>query len=136
MNNDEFEVDDRVRILVGGPHENLARLATVGRIQEDGEVIIYFGDQDEDEWVYSPGELEKLPARDLDVDTLTKGVDGPFEPWESDLTALVHVSWAAKRAGLTLDGADEIASRILQSRWAAAYRARPGRVNAWGGKTA
>lgn len=72
----------------------------------------------------------------LDVDTLTKGVEGPFEPWESDLTALVHVLWAVKRAGLTLDDADEIASRIPQSRWAAAYRSLSARAEAWGGKTA
>lgn len=28
-----FEVGDQVRILVGGPHENYLRIATVGRIQ-------------------------------------------------------------------------------------------------------
>lgn len=59
-----------------------------------------------------------------DAGTLTKGTDGPFESWESDHTALVHVLWAAKWSGLSLDDADEIASRILQSRWAAAYRAQ------------
>jgi hypothetical protein len=56
----QFKVDDRVQILVGGPHENYLRFATVGRIQENGDVVIYFGDQDEDEWVYSPNELDKL----------------------------------------------------------------------------
>lgn len=60
MSNTEYEVDDKVRILVGGPHENLGRTATVGRIQDNGDVVIYFGDQDEDEWVYSPNELTKL----------------------------------------------------------------------------
>lgn len=60
----------------------------------------------------------------VDTDTLTKGVDGPFEPWESDHTALVHVLWAVRRAGLSLDDADAIAERIMRSRWAAAYRAQ------------
>ncbi|AEJ94162.1 hypothetical protein THIBAULT_46 [Mycobacterium phage Thibault] len=60
--------------------------------------------------------------KNADVDTLTKGVSGPFEPWEGDHTALVHVLWAARRAGLSLDDADEVAERILCSRWAAAYR--------------
>jgi hypothetical protein len=55
--NDPFKAGDRVKILVGGPHEFFGRYATVGRIQHDGEVVIYFGDQDEDEWVYSPSEL-------------------------------------------------------------------------------
>jgi hypothetical protein len=118
----DFKIDDWVRILDVYPHENCGRIATVGRIQENGDVVVYFGDQDEDEWVYASSELEKRPALQLDVDTLTKGVKGPFEPWESDHTALVHVLWAAKRSGLSLDDADEIASRILQSRWAAAYR--------------
>lgn len=48
---------------------------------------------------------------------------GPFEPWESDHTALVHVLWDAKRRGLTLDDADEIAGLIRQSRWMAAAEA-------------
>ena len=59
-----------------------------------------------------------------DVDTMTKGTAGPFEAWEGDHTALVHVLWAAKRSGLSLDDADAVAELILQSRWAAAYRAR------------
>lgn len=61
----ELKVDDRVQILVGGPHENYGRIATVGYIQENGQVVVYFGDQDEDEWVYAPSELEKRPAPDL-----------------------------------------------------------------------
>ncbi len=64
----ELNIGDRVRILVGGPHENRGRIATVGRIQHDGDVVIYFGDQDEDEWVYSRNELERNPAlRDSDT---------------------------------------------------------------------
>lgn len=65
---DELKVDDRVQILVGGPHENYGRIATVGRIQEGGQVVVYFGDQDEDEWVYSPSELEKRPEKAATVD--------------------------------------------------------------------
>lgn len=52
-----YEPGDRVQIMVGGPHENLWRIATVNRVQDDGDVVVYFGDQDEDEWVYSPHEL-------------------------------------------------------------------------------
>jgi hypothetical protein len=62
MTKRRYEAGDQVQILVGGPHENYGRFATVGRIQDDGDVVIYFGDQDEDEWVYSPGELS-LPLR-------------------------------------------------------------------------
>jgi hypothetical protein len=62
----DFAPGDRVRIMVGGPHENYLRTATVGRIQDSALggklVVIYFGDQDEDEWVYSPGELFKLAS--------------------------------------------------------------------------
>ncbi|ABD58297.1 hypothetical protein PBI_PMC_82 [Mycobacterium phage PMC] len=60
---------------------------------------------------------------DLDTDTATKGVTGPFEDWESDHTALVHVLWSVKHAGMSLDDADAVAERILRSRWAAAFRA-------------
>lgn len=49
---------DRVKIIVGGPHENCLRTATINRIQEDGDLVVYFGDQDEDEFVYSPYEVE------------------------------------------------------------------------------
>jgi hypothetical protein len=55
-----FEVGDKVKILVGDPDENLGRIATVGRVQEDDGVVIYFGDQDEEEWVYGPNSLEKI----------------------------------------------------------------------------
>jgi hypothetical protein len=60
----------------------------------------------------------------LDQDTVERGVDGPFQAWEGDHTALVHVLWSAKHDGLTLDkDADAIASMILRSRWLAAERA-------------
>jgi hypothetical protein len=62
MSDSEYRVGDRVRIVVGGPHENFGRYATVGRVQPNGDVWIYFGDQDEDEWVYSPNELKKTRA--------------------------------------------------------------------------
>lgn len=56
-----------------------------------------------------------------DNDTLRKGAEPPFEPWEGDHTALVHVLWAAKHDGLTLaDDCDEIASMVLRSRFLAA----------------
>lgn len=59
----------------------------------------------------------------LDTSTLIRGTDGPFDYWESDHTALVHVLWAAKRAGLSIDDADAVAEMIMRSRWAAAFRA-------------
>lgn len=60
----------------------------------------------------------------LDVDTVQFGTDGPFESWEGDSTALVHVLWAARHGGLTLqnDGA-AIADMIVRSRFLAAARA-------------
>lgn len=59
------------------------------------------------------------PRRDLDTEM--NGVEGPYEHWEGDHTALVHVLWSAKNDGLTLErDADEIASMILRSRWRAA----------------
>lgn len=64
-----------------------------------------------------------MSGLDVDVDTYKKGVEPPFEYWERDHTALVHVLWGAKHEGLTLkDNADEIATRILRSRWLAAQR--------------
>lgn len=60
----------------------------------------------------------------LDLDTSTEGTGGPFEAWEGDHTALVHVLWAAKREGLTLEkDADAIASMVLNSRFLAAHTA-------------
>jgi len=56
----KFKPGDQVEILFGGPHEHLGRKATVSRIARDGDLVIYFGDQDEDEWIYGPEELEKL----------------------------------------------------------------------------
>jgi hypothetical protein len=56
-----------------------------------------------------------------DLDTKARGTEGPFEDYESDHTALVHVLWAARRAGLTLEAdADAIASMIRRSRYHAA----------------
>jgi hypothetical protein len=61
----KYEPGDQVRILVGGPHDNLLKEATVNRVQEDGDVVVYLGDRDEDEWVYSPHEIEPLrPLRE------------------------------------------------------------------------
>lgn len=69
----------------------------------------------------SPPKAERIT---LDGDTLQNGVKGPFEYWESDGTALVHVLWSAKHQGLTLiDDADEIYPLILRSRWFAAAKA-------------
>lgn len=68
----------------------------------------------------------ETPQRDrsLDTDTLTLGTDGPFNDWESDHTGLVHVLWHAKWDRLDLgDEADQIADRIMRSRWLAAARA-------------
>lgn len=60
-----------------------------------------------------------------DPDTLQKGTNGPFEPWESDHTALYHVLRSARFQGLTLESdADEIAHLILGSRWMAARQQR------------
>jgi hypothetical protein len=61
-----------------------------------------------------------------DNDTRQRGLDGPFHPYESDHTGLVHVLWAAQREGLSLDRSedcDAIASLILRSRWHAATKA-------------
>jgi hypothetical protein len=55
-----YEPGDRVEILVGGPHEHFGLHATVSRIARDGDLVIYFGDQDEDEWIYGPEEVAKL----------------------------------------------------------------------------
>lgn len=55
----DYEPGDRVRILVGGPHENFLQIATVSHVQQNGDIILYLGDQDEDEFVYSSAEVEK-----------------------------------------------------------------------------
>lgn len=60
---------------------------------------------------------------ELDLDTATKGLEAPFDPWEHDHTGLVHVLWDAQRQGLTLDtNADALASLIMSSRWLRANR--------------
>lgn len=60
----------------------------------------------------------------LDVDTVQFGTDGPFESWEGDSTALVHVLWDARHKNLTLkDDAATIADMIVGSRFLAAARA-------------
>lgn len=46
----------------------------------------------------------------------------PIQPYDSDHTALVHVIWAAKREGLTVEKADELASKIMRSKWMRAVR--------------
>lgn len=58
------------------------------------------------------------------MDELT-GKPEEIKPWDSDHTALVHVLWAAKRNGLTLDSADaaELASFIMRSKWLRAVKA-------------
>jgi hypothetical protein len=59
-------------------------------------------------------------VQNTDTDTAFKGRKGPYEPWEGDHTALVHVLWSARNAGLDLDSGedvDKIASMILHSRW-------------------
>lgn len=48
--------------------------------------------------------------------------DTPIQPYDSDHTALVHVLWAAQREGLTLEKADDLAERIMTSRWMKAVR--------------
>lgn len=61
----------------------------------------------------------------IDPDSYFKGLDGPFDYWEDDFTALVHVLWSAEHHGLTLQGdAEEVARTILRSRWLAASKAR------------
>jgi hypothetical protein len=58
-----------------------------------------------------------------DSDTVQFGTDGPFQPWEGDSTALVHVLWNARHRGLTLkDDGPAIAEMIVASRCVAAVR--------------
>ena len=72
----------------------------------------------------TPAERDAAHHAGLDGDTIDHGTDGPFDYWESDHTALVHVLWNAKHNGLTLQNdADQIASLINQSRWLAAQNA-------------
>lgn len=80
-NQPDFDKDDQVQILVGGPHENYGRIATVSYFQENGDVVIYFGDQDEDEFVYSPNELTKVTINP-DIGALDR-VRALAEKWEN-----------------------------------------------------
>ena len=67
------------------------------------------------------GALYELQRQRLDNDTIQYGTNPPFKDWEDDHTALVHVLWAAKRRGLSLEtDFDDIASMIIHSRWLAA----------------
>ena len=67
---------------------------------------------------------DKAYAAGLDNDTVEFGTEGPYETWDLDHTALVHVLWNAKHRGLTLaKDFDKIASLIMHSRWLAAQRA-------------
>lgn len=56
--------------------------------------------------------------------------DEPIQPYDSDHTALVHVLWAIRREGLTLEDFDEVASRIMRSRWMRAVREHVSRTAA------
>lgn len=49
-------------------------------------------------------------------------MDEEIRYYDSDHTALVHVLWAIRRDGLTIDDFDEVASKIMQSRWMKAAR--------------
>lgn len=71
----------------------------------------------------TPDERVKLHERGHDNDTVQYGLEGPFEPWESDHTALVHVLWHARDKGWTLqDNADDLASLIRNSRFMEAMK--------------
>lgn len=73
-----------------------------------------------------PNEIRERALADLDIDTFQFGVEPPFEYWEHDHTGLVHVLWAAKHRGLSLESdSAEIASMIMHSRWLAAQKALP-----------
>lgn len=58
----ELEPGDRVKILSGGPHEHFGRTATLSYTSPTNPTdwVLYFGDNDEDEWVYSPYEFEVI----------------------------------------------------------------------------
>lgn len=55
-----MKVDDRVRIVVTNVPEHLGRVATIGSVLSHGWVILYFGDQDEDDYMYEETALELL----------------------------------------------------------------------------
>lgn len=77
----ELEKDDQVQILAGGPHDHIGRIATVSYFQENGDVVLYFGDQDEDEFVYSPNEITKV-ATNPEIGALDR-VRALVEKWEN-----------------------------------------------------
>jgi hypothetical protein len=62
---------------------------------------------------------------EVDLDTYQKGVEPPFQYWEDDHTALVHVLWSVRRNGVmpASEDADAIATRIARSDWHSAVRA-------------
>ena len=48
--------------------------------------------------------------------------DDAIEPYDSDYTALVHVLWEARRAGVTISDPDALAALIMQSKWLKAVK--------------
>ena len=81
-------------------------------------------------------ERDRLRKQGLDNDTVEYGREAPFEYWESDHTALVHVLWHAKHEGLNLvDDVDKIASLIRSSRYAAAVKHGAKEAPNWGAAT-
>lgn len=48
---------------------------------------------------------------------MPRNYDDKIESYDSDHTALVHVLWAIDSAGLTLKDFDEVAGRIMTSKW-------------------
>lgn len=50
----QYEPGDQVRIIGGDWRENYLKTATVSSVLHGGDVAVYFGDQNRDEWVYSP----------------------------------------------------------------------------------
>ena len=62
-------------------------------------------------------------TRPLDFETVNHGLEGPFKDYASDTGELVQVLHAARHARLTLrNNVDEVADRVLASRWLAAAR--------------
>ncbi len=58
-----------------------------------------------------------------DRNTIERGVEPPFEPWEADSTALRHVLISVLADGYRFErDADVIAGIILRSRWLAATK--------------
>lgn len=60
----EYKSGDQVLILVGGPHENFGRIATVSCYRPHTKTVtLYFGDRDEDEYIYGVEEVRKVIKR-------------------------------------------------------------------------